>query len=157
MQEGDNIKMYLTQEWVLNLNGVEQDPVACACNNANGDKSSSFHGSVVEDTVFLAGDEASLCNPIPPFRKNKRTDPALAFLSDLQTLEDKDVGLIILWFPQAMPNFLANCCHIPIYLASYPPRQSPSKLTQYNSTHKSIQLRVSGCISNMSVILSVYI
>jgi hypothetical protein len=39
---------------------------------------------VVEDIFFLADDEASLCNLIPPFRTNKkRTDLALAFLSDL--------------------------------------------------------------------------
>jgi hypothetical protein len=56
--------------------------VARACNHANGGKSSSFLGSVVEDTVFLADDEASLCDPILPFRTNKRTDPTLAFLSD---------------------------------------------------------------------------
>jgi hypothetical protein len=40
--------------------------------------------AVVEDTAFLEDDEASLINPIPPFRTNKkRTDPALAYLSDL--------------------------------------------------------------------------
>lgn len=39
VQEGDNIKMYLTQDWVLSLNGMEQDPVVCACNHVNGDKS----------------------------------------------------------------------------------------------------------------------
>jgi hypothetical protein len=39
---------------------------------------------VVEDTVFLADEEASLCNPIPPFRTNKKmNDPVSAFLSDL--------------------------------------------------------------------------
>jgi hypothetical protein len=38
---------------------------------------------LVEVTVFLADEEASLCNLIPQFRKKKRTDPALAFLSVL--------------------------------------------------------------------------
>jgi len=73
--------MYLTWEGGLSLNGVEKDPVTCACNHVNGDKSSSCHGSVFEEAVFLAKDETSLCKPILPFRKNKKgTDPALAFL-----------------------------------------------------------------------------